>query len=550
MAKTKTISLSQSAVSGRGGGSGGKGSRGGGTGSRGGGTGSRGGGTGSRGGGTGSRGGGKSSRGGGKGSRVEYDPLQAAINEQDNAAIEKTNSYVLGVIANTQDYFDEDYGDGDDDEEEEDDGDDEILTQTQASVQSEPAVGAKANGSKAQNSKFKNARTKTAHLKNPVQACDIMMKNLELFQRALEKKQNNQFQLVNENFNSFQENTNSVINRLYKSQQAMLKLLNNMSDCLKYNSNNTALAVRKSTLKNASTASSSLIDEIILDDDDYEFEQKSIYESVVASNKQIIKKEGQDCKMTNQINGAQNGMGFVGMGYVGMGQNGLVQNGMGLNGMVQNGMVQNGMVQNGMGLNGMVHNGMIQNGMGLNGMVQNGEMGHMSGPTGYQMSQMAMNSQFGSQICTGQTSSGFGGANLMAGLGCFSLDLNTNNVNKNFTSSIDSMGLKKATSGLVKPTLIAGAAFDFIFQHEINGGLFSNGDYNVYGNAPNGQKTVYLPLNAAKMEILESHVKDRMDQGADKDGLWKKCVKALNRKLWKLSAKNVGKQEPELSDTE
>jgi hypothetical protein len=202
MAKTKTISLSQSAVSGRGGRSGGKGSRGG---------------------------------GGGKGSRVEYDPLQAAINEHDNAAIEKTNSYVLGVIANTQDYFDEDYGDGDDDEEEEDDGDDEILTQTQASVQSEPAVGAKTNGSKAPNSKFKKARTKTAHLKNPVQACDIMIKKLELFQRALEKKQNNQFQLVNENFNSFQENTNSVINRLYKSQQAILKLLNNMSDCLKNN---------------------------------------------------------------------------------------------------------------------------------------------------------------------------------------------------------------------------------------------------------------------------------------------------------------------------
>ena len=201
MAKTKTISSSQSVVSGRGGG-------------------------------TGSLG------GGGKGSRVEYDPLQAAINEQDNASIEKTNSYVLGVVANMHDYFDEEYGD--DDEEEGDDGDDETWSQTQASVQSEPTVGAKANGSKAENTKFKNTRTKTAHLKNPVQACDIMMKNLELFQRALEKKQNNQFQLVNENFNSFQENTNSVINRLWKSHQVMLKLLNSMSDSLKFNSNNTA----------------------------------------------------------------------------------------------------------------------------------------------------------------------------------------------------------------------------------------------------------------------------------------------------------------------
>jgi hypothetical protein len=224
MAKTKTISSSQSAVSGRGGG------------------------TGSRG------GGGTGSRGGGTGSRVEYDPLQAAINEQDNASIEKTNSYILGVVANMHDYFDEEYGD--DDEEEGDDGDDETWSQTQASVQSEPTVGAKANGSKAQNTKFKNTRTKTAHLKNPVQACDIMMKNLELFQRALEKKQNNQFQLVN-------ENTNSVINRLWKSHQVMLKLLNSMSDSLKFNSNNTALAVRKSSLKNASTASSSIIESSI-----------------------------------------------------------------------------------------------------------------------------------------------------------------------------------------------------------------------------------------------------------------------------------------------
>jgi hypothetical protein len=142
----------------------------------------------------------------------------------------------------------------------------------------------------------------------------------------LKKKQNNQFQLVNENFNAFQKNSNSVINRLYKSQQAMPKLLNNMSDYLKFNSNKTALAVRKLNLNKASTASSSLIDEIVLDDDDYEYEPKSIYESVVASSKQIIKKEGEECIMTNKINGAQNGMGFIGMGY-GIGLNGLGQNG-------------------------------------------------------------------------------------------------------------------------------------------------------------------------------------------------------------------------------
>jgi hypothetical protein len=77
---------------------------------------------------------------------------------------------------------------------------------------------------------------------------------------------------------------------------------------------------------------------------------------------------------------------------------------------------------------------------------------------------LTIKSQFGSQIFTGQTNSRLGGANLMANLGCFSFDLNTNNVNKNFTSSIDSLDLKKATSGLVKPTMIAVAALIVFFN--------------------------------------------------------------------------------------
>ncbi len=85
-----------------------------------------------------------------------------------------------------------------------DDVEDEDYVQSQASVQSEPAVTSKTTKSTAnincsaskagskQPSKV-GSRTTSKHLKNPVQACDIMMKNLELFQRALEVKQNNQF---------------------------------------------------------------------------------------------------------------------------------------------------------------------------------------------------------------------------------------------------------------------------------------------------------------------------------------------------------------------
>ena len=40
---------------------------------------------------------------------------------------------------------------------------------------------------------------------------------------------------------------------------------------------------------------------------------------------------------------------------------------------------------------------------------------------------------------------------------------------------------------------------------------------------------------------MEAFVRDKMDQGIEKDSMWRKCVKALNRKLWKLNAKNKEK---------
>ena len=41
-----------------------------------------------------------------------------------------------------------------------------------------------------------------------------------------------------------------------------------------------------------------------------------------------------------------------------------------------------------------------------------------------------------------------------------------------------------------------------------------------------------------------------MEQGVNKDELWKKCVKAINRKLWKLNAKNKGTNLPDGDDDE
>jgi hypothetical protein len=125
-------------------------------------------------------------RGGAHGGASKKNPLREAIDAQDQEAVEKTNSYVLGVVTGSKDFYDDDYEDDEEelDEEEEED----VEVGTQASIQSEPCTTSKKKTTK-HTDKSKGpsrVRTKTGHLKNPVQACDIMLKNLELFQRALE----------------------------------------------------------------------------------------------------------------------------------------------------------------------------------------------------------------------------------------------------------------------------------------------------------------------------------------------------------------------------
>lgn len=92
-----------------------------------------------------------------------------------------------------------------------------------------------------------------------------------------------------------------------------------------------------------------------------------------------------------------------------------------------------------------------------------------------------------------QMGGGFGGNNLMAGLGCFQLDLNNNmvisqNLTINQPAKIDLMELVEVCRKYTKPTLIAGAAFKYMFKDELARDEFSDGNWNVYGVAPNGKK--------------------------------------------------------------
>ena len=99
--------------------------------------------------------------------------------------------------------------------------------------------------------------------------------------------------------------------------------------------------------------------------------------------------------------------------------------------------------------------------------------------------------------------------------------------------------------------MLVGAAFDYIFSQEILQGVFISGDINVYGVAPNGSASKFRALNTDKLDALEKFVRDKMEQGVDKEATWKKCVKALNRKIWKLNPKNKNKTVPnELDDGE
>ena len=133
----------------------------------------------------------------------------------------------------------------------------------------------------------------------------------------------------------------------------------------------------------------------------------------------------------------------------------------------------------------------------------------------------------------------------MAGLGCYSVDANNNST----VPPIDLLKLMKKCETITKPTLVAGTAFELIFEQEINNNLFKDGHFNVYGIAPNGDKETYLPLDKSKMEALEKFVRDKMEQGVDKNAFWKKCVKAINRKIWKFNVKNKEKNLPdELND--
>lgn len=81
--------------------------------------------------------------------------------------------------------------------------------------------------------KAKADAPKTKHLKNPAQACELMLSNLQCFQDALEANNKNQFRLVNVNLNNFREVANDVFDKLQSKQDALYKLVMNLIEQFK-----------------------------------------------------------------------------------------------------------------------------------------------------------------------------------------------------------------------------------------------------------------------------------------------------------------------------
>ena len=67
-------------------------------------------------------------------------------------------------------------------------------------------------------------------VKKPLDAVELTQRNFELFRRGLESRQNNQFELLNENFRTFatsmQQTTKSISKMIYGLNKNLVSFLN------------------------------------------------------------------------------------------------------------------------------------------------------------------------------------------------------------------------------------------------------------------------------------------------------------------------------------
>ena len=73
--------------------------------------------------------------------------------------------------------------------------------------------------------KLSTTKSGSARVKKPTDVAGIMTKNLEYFKRALEQRQNNQFELANENIHGLAERIQLLSDKCERGSNHMLKLI-------------------------------------------------------------------------------------------------------------------------------------------------------------------------------------------------------------------------------------------------------------------------------------------------------------------------------------
>jgi hypothetical protein len=198
--------------------------------------------------------------------------LQEAVNQQDENHTEKLNNKVLAVINDNDDDDSETES-----ESEYDDSDLDCTYEPHVSTQIEPdadrivptsltvsqsasVVDSKlpqpdkaTTSKKAMESKsvttLKLSTVKSGRIKKPTDVGAIMTRNLELFKRALETRQNNQFELLNVNIRGLSERLEHIADKAERSNNHIVKLVAHMTTNIQtianFNQFNTPLAIKK-----------------------------------------------------------------------------------------------------------------------------------------------------------------------------------------------------------------------------------------------------------------------------------------------------------------
>jgi hypothetical protein len=178
--------------------------------------------------------------------------VMEAVNDQDEAYVEDENAKVLDVANGCNDSS---MSESELDESQDSDFDPPIEMTSQASASSQPLPKLtqrrkSTTGAKSKALTQTKPTKKMGRVKKPLDAVELTQRNFELFRRGLESRQNNQFELLNENFRTFatsmQQTTKSICKMIYALNKNLVSFLN-------FQKNNSNLAIKRHTSDNPAT---------------------------------------------------------------------------------------------------------------------------------------------------------------------------------------------------------------------------------------------------------------------------------------------------------